>query len=297
MYKFLSLLFFVVSFCACSSSENEGIQNQSLSKSTFHKENIAVKVYLVSEGIFNQEVISNGKLFALNNSEVRFPISEKIKAIYIKNGDQVAKGQMLAILDDTELKNKLQRTKSAIEKASVELDDRLIDYGYRLNDSAKVPMGILKMAKTKSGYNSALYDYADAKTALNKTKILAPFSGKIADIEAREYNTSETFTKLCKLIDDSRLQVEFNVLESEFRILHKGAEISVMPYGTDVIVKGVVSEINPMIDANGMIKVVASMRNTGNHLLNGMSVKIIVKKAIPNKMFIPKEAVLQRQNR
>lgn len=297
MLKFLKPLVFVCFMYACNvPSEGKDAQIDTLTKSSFHKEVITVKVVPVREGGVNQEIISNGKVFAWNNAEIRFPIAEKIKAIYVKNGDRVVKGQILALLDDAELKSKLQRTRSAIEKASVELDDRLIDYGYRLKDSLKVPLGILKMAKTKSGYNAAMYDYSDSRTALGRTKIIAPFSGKIADVEAREYNNSETFRKLCTLIDDSRLLVEFNVLESEFHILSKGAKIDVIPYGGDLVVKGLVGQINPMIDANGMIKIIATVENTGNNLLNGMSVRIVVKKMIPNKMFIPKEAVLKRQN-
>jgi RND family efflux transporter MFP subunit len=242
-------------------------------------------------------VISNGKVSALRHAEIRFPIQESIKSIFVKNGDKVSKGQLLALLNPLDLTSKVERSRSAVEKSLIDLDDRLIDYGYRLKDSAKVPPGILRMAKTRSGYNSAVYDYTDTRTALNKTRIVAPFSGKISDLEAREFNNTDLFKKLCYVIDDSQMQVEFNVLESEYRFLSVGSSLSVIPYGTEAAVFGTVSQVNPVIDASGMIKITGSIRNTGDALLDGMSVKIVVKKAVAGKLFVPKEAVLQRQNR
>lgn len=299
MQKFTSLSMIVCLFlCACNKpTEKEQSTDDITSKFTLEKEKTSVGISKVSFGDFDLEMISNGKAFAYNNAEIKFPISGKIKAIYIKNGDYVFKGQALAALGDTELKNKLFRCKASLNKALVELDDRLIDYGYRLKDSSKVPIEIMLMAKTKSGFNDAVYDYADAAGALAKTKIIAPFSGKVADMEAREFNNSDSFKKLCSLIDDSKMYVQFNVLESEFRFAGKGSLISITPYGANNSINGLVSQINPKIDANGMINILGAVNNPGGDLLDGMSVKVVMKKAIHGQMFIPKEAVLQRQSR
>ena len=284
-------------FFSCNSGETSQVSGDTIVKSTFKKENTAVRVMDVLQGSFNLEILSNGKAYAINNADIRFPINVKIQSIRVRNGESVRRGQVLAILDGTELKSKLARSKEAVDKAGVELDDRLIDYGYRLKDSSKIPADIMRMAKIKSGYNSARYDYADAKAALNETYIVAPFSGKIANLEARIFNTTDAFKKLCTLIDDSEMQVEFNVLETEYHFLSKGSAVEVIPYGEGLPLKGIVTQINPLIDDNGMIKIIAIVDNSGDHLLNGMSVKVIVKKSVPDKIYIPKEAVLQRQNR
>lgn len=266
-------------------------------KNIFKKEAPVVTVAKARLGNFDLEINCNGNVFAINNAEIKFPFSEKISAVLVKNGEVVKKGQLLASLDDTELTKKLARSREAYAKTLIDLDDRLIDYGYRLKDSARIPADIMRMARIRSGYNSAQYDYADAGTALSKTRIVAPFSGKIANLEAREFNTSENFRKLCTLIDDSKMRVEFNVLESEYRFLSKGSLIEIMPYGDGASIKGVVNQINPLVDANGMIKIIGMIDNHAAHLLDGMSVKVIVRKSVPGKLFIPKEAVVQRQDR
>ncbi len=52
-----------------------------------------------------------------------------------------------------------------------------------------------------------------------------------------------------------------------------------------------------MIDENGMVKVTGTIDNGSGILLDGMNVKVIIRKKIPKKLFIPKEAVVQRQNK
>ncbi|OQP61073.1 hypothetical protein A3860_04975 [Niastella vici] len=298
--KGLIVLIFLLSAVAlqsCESRSNEPADPDNAAKNIFKKEAAVVTVAKARLGNFDLEINCNGNVYAINNAEIKFPFSEKISAVLVKNGEVVKKGQVLASLDETELAKRLARSREAFGKALIDLDDRLIDYGYRLKDSVSIPTDIMRMARIKSGYNSAQYDYADAETALNKTRILAPFSGKIANLEAREFNTSENFRRLCTLIDDSKMRVEFNVLESEYRFLSKGSPIEIVPYGDGASIRGVVNQINPLVDANGMIKIIGMIDNQAGHLLDGMSVKVVVRKSVPGKLFIPKDAVLQRQDR
>jgi RND family efflux transporter MFP subunit len=294
-YPFLIVIILVYS-CQGPKAENEEAATSTF-KSVAYSPRVLIKTAKVRDGNFNLEIISNGKALAVKNADVKFPLNVEIEKIFVRNGAVVRKGQVLALLNNTDLRNKLNRNKEALEKAKVELDDRLIDFGYRLKDSVKIPAEIMRMAKVKSSYNSALYDYADARTALARARIIAPFSGRVANLEAREYNDSETFRKLCSLVDDSRMLVEFNVLEAEFVSINRGSSIDVIPYGSNQTIKGTVTAINPEIDENGMIKITGEVSNASGTLLNGMSVKVIAKKSVADKLYIPKEAVVQRQNR
>jgi multidrug efflux pump subunit AcrA (membrane-fusion protein) len=91
--------------------------------------------------------------------------------------------------------------------------------------------------------------------------------------------------------------VDFTVLESELPLLGKGDRVSITPYA-DAVHKydGQVSEINPLVDDNGMVKVKA--RINGNKLLfSGMNVRVSVRRAIGNQLVIPKTAVVMRSGK
>jgi membrane fusion protein, multidrug efflux system len=250
----------------------------------------------VKERPFDVEILSNGKAYANNIIDIKSGINEKILEVLVRNGDRVAKNQILAKLDGSILTTKLGRYKQLLERAAIELDDRLIDYGYRIRDTLHVPKDILKFVKIKSGYSEALYNFLEAKSELKKIYITSPISGKVANINNQVYNVIDQNAKFCSIVNDERMLVEFNVLESELMYLQKNAKVMITGYGDAKHLIGKVQEINPMIDNGGMIKVTAIVANDGQ-LLNGMSVHVTVSYPLGKQISVPKQAVLKRQER
>ncbi len=257
-----------------------------------------VKIYTCGLANFQNELLANGKVYAMQKADVKFPLNYSITSIYVQNGQQVQKGQLLAQLDEEVIRQKLERGMEALERSKVELDDKLIDYGYRLADTAKTPAGILKMAKIKSGYAEALFNYKEAIKELSLTKITAPFSGKIAGMEAKAFNTPDSYKKLCSVISDQEMTAEFNILESERKQIRIGMPVEIKAFDDAAkSYRGSITTINPAIDENGMIKVQARLGNTNGYLLDGMSVKIVAQNATVQQLLVPKEAVVERQGK
>lgn len=257
-----------------------------------------VKIAKAQYGIFSEEIISNGTMIAENKSEVRFLINETIDAVYVRNGQKVNKGELLAELDASNLSRKLARLKDMLNRSYIELDDRLIDYGYRLKDTLSVPGDILKMAKIKSNHAFAHAEVNEMLIELSYTRITAPISGRIADVEARPFNRPDLFKRLCTIINEETMVADFNVMESEYRSIKLGQKVEVSSFDQlDRTYKGEILNINPKVGDGGMIKVKARVYCYDGYLLDGMSVKIKVNNAMPGKLYVPKEALLHRQNK
>jgi len=295
--RYFFLLVGTIAFTSCGSPNSNRVDKKKINQPLAKTDAPIVTLGLVKEGEFEMEVLSNGKAMAFKSSQVKFPFSGKIERINVANGDISVKNQVLCILDGEELRNSLARSKELLDRAVIELDDRLIDYGYRLKDSARTPKDILKMAKMKSGFNSAKFDYSESMRNLKRTIIYSPLSGKVADLEGQERNYAEQGRVFCNIIDDHQMRVDFKVLESEYRLINKGAKITVIPFGTDIHVVGQISNINPIIESSGMIKVTGLVKNSNAALINGMAVRVIISKKIPKALFIPKEAIVQRQDK
>ena len=155
-----------------------------------------------------------------------------------------------------------------------------------------VPQDVMKRAEVTSGYFSAQYQLQSAKKALEECNLYAPFSGRIANLEARPYQNN---SKICTLIDDSQFEVEFKILEAEFKSVKKGRHVKVSPFVNDSLVfDGVITEINPMVDDKGLIKVMARLDNKSSELMDGMNVRIIVEEEIQDMYVVPKDAVVER---
>jgi RND family efflux transporter MFP subunit len=127
---------------------------------------------------------------------------------------------------------------------------------------------------------------------------VAPISGVVANLEARANNPSSAFNKCCEVLNDRLMKVDFMVLEGEMGMIAAGQKVEVIPFANTVErAFGAITAINPSVDANGMIQVTAQVDNPTGKLMDGMNVKVLVKREVPNCIVIPKSAVLYRQNR
>ncbi len=288
-----------ISLSSCSSSTQAKINEEEIAKKSFvEKTAVKVGVEKVSLGFFAQELVSNGKLVASEKAVVPFKVQEQILAVNIRNGQRVEKGDVLACLQTYKYQKQLEDSRNQYEKVRIDLEDKLLGYGYTLKDSAQVPANILKMAKIKSGYNQAKGNLKEAERNFAHTSVKAPISGLVANLELRANNLSSQYKNCCELINDKVLQVEFSVLEGEMNQVKVGQVVQVFPFADpNESYKGKVTAINPVIDEHGMIKVQAKIKNVDGKLMDGMNAKVVVKNKLPNCIVIPKTAVLYRQNR
>ncbi|MEM6806112.1 MAG: efflux RND transporter periplasmic adaptor subunit, partial [Bacteroidota bacterium] len=228
---------------------------------------------------------------------LRFRISEMISSIEVKNGQRVAKGQILAKLESFEQENARDQAIQALEKSEIDMKDALISYGYNDKDSVNIPQNILKVAQTRSGYLTAKSDLKKAVYALTHTQLKAPFTGLIANLETHAFNQAETGKAFCLLIDDRKLEVSFSVLESDLAEINLGQKIELTPFGKSSVFNGQISEINPLVDEHAMVKVKALVQNHNRSLISGMNAKVKIIQSIPNQIFIPKSALVLRQGK
>ncbi len=282
----------------CSSTAEKEKDEDVAKKSHIKKQAVKVTVKKVREGAFSRELMSNGKLLAKKKATVPFLVQEQIAVVKVKNGQRVQKGELLAQVEPFKYKKTLDDCRNQYEKARIDLDDRLLGYGFSLKDSAKVPANILKMVKIRSGFNQALSNQKEAERNFAHTMIKAPIGGVVANLEAKENNPSSLYKKCCEIINDGVLLVEFSVLEGEMSQVKRGQKVEVTPFANpNQSYKGIVTAINPTIDEHGMIRIEAEISNRNGKLLDGMNAKVLIKNRQPASIIIPKTAVLHRQNR
>ena len=241
---------------------------------------------------FQKQILCNGKLTGIRRAELTCPkTGEILQSVNVKNGQRVSVGTVLAVADTRDKKVDLEKAKRDLEKARVELQDKLISLGYD-GEEKNVPADVLHRAEVTSGYYTARYALQSAQTSLSDCRILAPFSGRVADLQARAHQRGD---KLCTLIDDSFFDVEFQILEAELISVNVGTQVKVSPFVDEQItLTGSVTEINPTIDSKGLVTIKARIRNTSDKLLDGMNVKVIIENSVPNMYVVPKEAVVER---
>ncbi|MBR5989126.1 MAG: efflux RND transporter periplasmic adaptor subunit [Prevotella sp.] len=283
------LAFACFTLAACGGKKEESSAEMEMRQQTMNE--TYVDTMALRTSTFNKQIVCNGRLRAKAKSELSFTSQGVTMNIYVKEGMHVSKGALIASIDKRERVRELEKANKELERSKVELTDKLIGLGYDASLKG-VPEDVLKRAEVTSGYFTARYQLQSAKTALDECNLYAPFSGRVANLEARPYQRNE---KICTLIDDSQFEVEFKILEAELTIIRKGQHIKVSPFVSDSLaIEGIITEINPLVDDKGLIKVIARLTNKKNALIDGMNVRVVVEEQIRNMFVVPKDAVVER---
>lgn len=249
----------------------------------------------IRESVFRSELVSNGKLRARKKSDLKFSVAGIVDVLNVKNGSKIGQGAVIASVESGEAALRLKQAQSRFEKAKIDLADALLGFGYTSGDTTNVKPGHLQTAKIRSGYDAAADDIVSARMALDKCKLQSPFEGKIANLKTKLHeNPKGDF--FCTVIDDSSFDIEFAVLESELKNIREGQQVKVTTFvEPQKKYTGTINSINLMVDEKGQILVAANITNPGG-LIDGMNVKVYVENDVPNKLVVPKSAVLIRDN-
>lgn len=254
-----------------------------------------VDVIILEEKDFCHQLVSNGRLSAASKSQLTFLSAGTVKAVMCREGDRVMKGDTIALLESADKEYALEAAELAFKKAELDMLDELAGYGYGGKAAGDIPEEMLSIAKLRSGYSTAENTLKQARYELDGCFLVSPFDGRIADMKLSAY-TAAPSEPACSVIDDTRLEVRFPVLESEYLFVEPGLHVKVTPYAdTSITAEGRISGINPTVDKNGQIMVTAVIENPGK-LIDGMNVRITVDKATENQLVVPKSSVVIRDN-
>ena len=293
--RLFSIIFIcVLNITSCSKFKSEETEN-TIERKTYLPDKDEVDIIILQKGIFKKEIVSNGKLVALQKNDLKFEVSETLEKLLVKNGDHVRQGQTLAVLRSFTYQQALAKAETSLRKAELEFQDKLLGRGHATFDEESIPKSEYAMLAIRSGYNDALHELKNAKFDVQSTKLVAPFSGKIANIEAKQYEQISSGKTIMTLIDDTVFDIEFYLIESEVGEIAVNDKISIAPFALSKTYEGQITTINPQVEKDGTILVKAKVKNDGS-LMEGMNVKVFIQKDVPDQFVVPKSAVILRQN-
>ncbi|MCE5345656.1 MAG: efflux RND transporter periplasmic adaptor subunit [Bacteroidales bacterium] len=290
----ITLLLIVAILFSCKTKKSENLEE--IARRSSRPEAVLVKTIKLLPSTFYHELISNGKAWSSKKAVVPFKVNGIIKEISIQNGQKVKSGDLLAVIEDFEYKMALTRAQQNLEKSEINFKDDLLS-NFSKTDTTGLSPAKIKISRIRSGLNDAITSLAVAEYNFNNTRIYAPMNGVVANLEAMQWNPDQNYKSLCTIIFDEIMEVEFPVIESEYSFINNGMPVGIIPFINDsTLIAGRITQINPLVDENGMVKVKAEFQNNGR-LIDGMNVKVVIKKPVPDRLVVPKEALVIRQGK
>lgn len=295
MRNIIKIVLGVLILLSSCKKEITKIEKEILENKQYLPQKNEVDAIILQQGTFKREIVSNGKLVALQKNLLKFDVSENLERLLVKNGDYVKKGQTLGILRAFKYRQARIKAKLNVKKSELELQDKLVGRGYDTFSKDSISSNEYEMLAIRSGYKDAQHELQNAEFNLKATKLIAPFSGKIANIKSKQYEHINAGTEVMTLINDAIFEVEFYLIESEVSEIRANGEIQITPFAIQKTYQGKITTINPQVEKDGTILVKASIKNDGQ-LLEGMNVKVFIQNDIPNQFVVPKASVVLRDN-
>ena len=211
----------------------------------------------------------------------------RLLRFYVKEGQQVKKGTLLASIDDGGLQQQLEQLKLQLElaKTTFERSQRLWDQ--------KIGTEI-QYLEAKTRYESQEQQVAQMKEQLAKTKVYAPFSGTVDELLANEgANLLPGATPILRIVNLKQMYAEAQLPERHLSAVRKGTPVIVeMPMlnsqqQTQVQTLG--NFINPN---NRTFRIEAPLENTNGQIKPNLMGKMKINDySNPQAIMIPQRIV------
>lgn len=268
-----------VFLCACSGNKGESNYQRTV------RTTLPVAASAMSERHFS------GMVSEAHEISLGFKTAGQIENIYVKEGDYVKKGTLLASLDDedyevsadglraqaAQLKSEYERTRKLFEQKSVALND---------------------YEKIKAAYAQLESQLKSVENKLAYTKLYAPVSGHIKSVNFSKAEMVDAGTPVFDLMDDSAMEIVVDVPATLYSSMDRITGIRALSSVSGPAIPMRILSVIPKADSNQLFRMKLSpSAKAGGNLTPGMNLDVEISlrdtSDIDGKNLIPARAVVR----
>ena len=229
-------------------------------------------------------------------------IAARLQRVLRNEGDRVARGQLLAVLDDADFRLARDRAKASLDVAEANraharaendrADSLLKTGGITDKDHLAAQVAVQVADASQSQARSEL---AIAERQLGRSQITAPISGRIAKRHADAGTIVAAGTPLYTIVDDSVFEFRSSVGSGDFGKVRVGEKVVVTVDALPgFVTDGEVNRIAPQVDARSRSFEVIIRVPGRPELVSGLFTRADVKvRDVPGSLTVPPAALLR----
>ncbi|MEP3838362.1 MAG: efflux RND transporter periplasmic adaptor subunit [Algibacter sp.] len=246
-----------------------------------------ITTFHAKEAVFNHFVELQGNVNTKQNLVIYPEFSGVLTQVYVKEGQKVSKGQMLAKIDDGGLSQQLSQLKiqTALAKTTFERQERL--WNQKIGSE-------LQYLQAKAAYEGQLEATKQLQQQVGKTVVRAPFSGTIDDVITEQGSVvAPGQSMLFRIVNLDDMYIETEVPERYVSDIVKGKEVKVefpvLGKKIDAKVRQAGNFINP---ANRTFKVEVAISNKNKDIKPNLTAKLNINNYTnPKAILIPQSII------
>ncbi|WP_103612565.1 efflux RND transporter periplasmic adaptor subunit [Campylobacter concisus] len=202
-----------------------------------------------NKGSFSKKVDATGEIFATELIDVGAQVSGQIKKLYVKLGDQVKKGDMIASIDSSTQQNSIDNKEAQLAIYKAQLESAKVALNIAKTQFDRENALFSKNATSKQEFESAKNTYSansakikeleaqikqtnielsTAKINLGYTKITAPRDGTVVSVQVEEgqtVNANQTTPTIVNIADLSHVKMKMQIAEGDITKIKVGTPV------------------------------------------------------------------------
>ncbi|HEX6749151.1 MAG TPA: efflux RND transporter periplasmic adaptor subunit [Longimicrobium sp.] len=224
-------------------------------------------------------------------------VAGRVASLPVRENDAVGGGQLLTGIDAAEYglaveeaQANLRQAQAAYREATL-LDEEIRDPAVRAERAA--------FARSKTGLDAAEVRLRKAQLDLSRTRIGAPFAGRVASLKVVPGQWVRAGDELMTVVSLDPIRVEVQVLESEVGFLAPGRKARVSFAAFPEPFTGTVETINPVVESGTRTaRVTVVVPNPQGRILPGMYARVSLEaRRFADRVLVPRSAILERDRR
>jgi RND family efflux transporter MFP subunit len=221
-------------------------------------------------------------------SVLSFEITGQLKAINLQAGQKVQLGDPLAEIDPRSLQTQVEQANAGVQQAQAQVDNADADFQRKqellkrgVTTQAAFDQSKANLLTAQAQLDQARRQLELANHNLDRSKLLAPFTGTIARVEVKSFVQVAAGQSILTLYSDDRFEASFLVPAATFQSLRLGQQVEVKVADLpDISLKGDIAELGSKAEQVSAFPVVVRLENSVPGLNAGMSVEVAIEEPL-----------------
>ncbi len=272
-------------------SDQAKLLDEAISKLDTSKNLPLITTFQAKSNVFQHYLDIQGSVQTKQNILLYPEFSGILNRIYVKEGQRVSKGQLLASIDDGGLGQQLSQleVQEALAKTTYERQERL--WNQKIGSE-------MQFLQAKANYEAQQKAVSQMRSQLGKTSIRAPFSGTIDDIITDQGTVvGAGQSEVIRLVNLKNMFIEAEVPESYIKYITKGKEVTVFfPVLNETIVTSIHQVGNYINPNNRSFKIEVSVPNSNELIKPNLTAKLKINDYTNEKAILIPQSIISENS-
>lgn len=251
------------------------------------KKKTLVTVFTAKDTIFNHYLELQGNVDTKKNIVITPEMNGILQQVYVKEGQRVSQGQILAKVDDGGMSQQLSQLQiqADLAKTTYERQKRLWDQ--------KIGSEI-QFLQAKSAYEAQQKAVDQIKVQIGKTSIRAPFSGIIDDVITEQGSVvSAGMSPVIRIVNLNDMYIEAVIPEKYLTSVTKGKNVEVYFPILGETINAKIRQAADFIDPNNRtFKVEVAVPNKDGNIKPNLTAKLRINDYTNPKAFLIPQSII-----